>query len=162
MPFSFANRGTVAIVRWGVPIMSDVEACLDQVRERHRQVGPLVLVLLVPEAGPAPSANVTAAMVHRFPELSDYSRAMFQVIEGTGFSSGFKRSVVTGMLLAANKVAPKHKRVQLTVLGTLEEVATHVPPADRRDLLALAAEARSDEPVRPPLNRPALRAVTGG
>jgi hypothetical protein len=164
MPYSFTNRGSVALVRWGEPVMSDVETCLDEVRRCRREVGPLVLVIFVPEGAPAPPRDVSAAMVVRFPELAAQTRLMFQVFEGSGFFVGFKRSVLTGMLLAASAVTPKARRMQLSVHGTFEEVAAHLSPADRRDLQELVAEPGrdADEISRTPLNCPSVRAVTGG
>ena len=162
MPYSFSNRGSVALVRWGEPVMSDVEACLDEVTRCRREVGLLVLVLFVPEAAPAPPKDVSAAMVRRLPELAAQARQIFQVFEGSGFFIGFKRSVLTGMLLASNKMARRDKRLLLTVHGTFDEVAANLSPADRRDLLALVTDPGASKISPTPLDRPSVRVVTGG
>jgi hypothetical protein len=143
MPYLLSSQGSVALLQWGVPVMEDLERVIEDVRRLRDEVGPPVLVLFIPEGSSPPAADVANRMVRRLPELARQRRSLHQVFAGAGFSVGFKRSVLTGMLLAANKLAPASQRISLTVHGTFEEAAARLPPGDRADLLALATVAQA-------------------
>jgi hypothetical protein len=143
MPYAFSTQGSVAVVRWGEPLMEDLVPCMEDVRRVQQTVGTPYLVLVVPEGAPAPSSATRDEMIRLIPELATTCLSMHQVFEGSGFFIGFKRSVLTGMLLAAGKLTPASKRVAYSVNATIEEVAARLPREVHADLHAAYAKVTS-------------------
>jgi hypothetical protein len=143
MPFSFSNQGSLVFVRWGKPTMHDLEPVLEHLRRVRRESGPAIAVLFVPEDAAAPEPEVAREMARRFPDLMAECSRVHQVFEGSGFFIGFKRSVLTGMLLASNKLNPPSKRLVVSIHATVDEVAATLAPDQRADLWRLLSEARA-------------------
>ena len=147
MPFSFSNQGAIAFIRWGTPTMDDVEPVLEHLRRLRREAGPAILINFVPEDAAAPAPEVAKQMARRFPDLMAECSHLHQVFEGSGFFVGFKRSVLTGMLLASNKLnaakGPSARRLMVSIHATVDEVAATLTPEQREDLVRLVAGARA-------------------
>ncbi len=123
--------------------MEDLEPVLDHLRRVRREVGPPVTVCYVPADANAPAPEVAQAMSRRLHEMAALCVRVHQVFEGTGFFIGFKRSVLTGMILASNKLAAPARRVAVSVHATLDEVAATLTAEQQADLFTLAATARA-------------------
>lgn len=117
--------------------MDDVEPVLDHLRRVRSEAGPPILINFVPADAAAPAPDVARQMARRLPELMVECTRLHQVFEGTGFFIGFKRSVLTGMLLATNKVGASKQRVAISIHATVEEVALTLSTEQRADLLRL-------------------------
>ena len=143
MPFAFSSQGTIAFIRWGTPTMDDLEPVLEHLRRVHRTVGPPIAVIIVPADAAAPAPEVAKEMSRRFPDLMAECARVHQVFEGSGFFIGFKRSVLTGMIVASNKLSASRKRIAVSIHATVEDVATTLSPEQRADLLQLRSGVRA-------------------
>ncbi len=143
MPFSFSSQGSLAFVRWGTPTMDDVEPMLERLRRMRREVGPAILISFVPEDAAAPAPEVAREMARRFPDLMAECSRLHTVFEGTGFFIGFKRSVLTGMILASDKLNASKQRLAVSIHGTVDEVAVTLSAQQRADLALLLSEVRA-------------------
>ena len=140
MPYTFSTQGSVAVVRWGEPTMDDLVPCMEDVRRVQKTVGTPYLVLIVPEGSPAPAPGVKDEMIRLLPDLAGTCITMHQVFEGSGFFIGFKRSVLTGMLLAAARLTPASRRLSYSVNATIDEVAARLPRESHADLYAACSQ----------------------
>jgi hypothetical protein len=148
MSFRYFSHQSVAIVLWATPELADVEALIVYIRaERERRGVPVLYVSIVPHGAPPPATDVMKEMIRRFPDLNEHCEAIVQVFEGEGFASGFKRSVLTGMILAVNQCVPVERRLQVRSESTLAGVITKVPVARRSEWLGALAAYRATSPV---------------
>ena len=133
----------MALIHWGTPLMADIEPTLDHLRRVRREVGPPIAVCFVPADAAPPAPEVAKEMARRLPEMAALCIRVHQVFDGSGFFVGFKRSVLTGMLLATNKLSAPHRRVAVSVHASIEEVAETLSPDQQVDLMTLVATVRA-------------------
>jgi hypothetical protein len=90
------SKGAV-FVSWGEPSWDDVDLVIDVLRETCEQNGsPVTYVTRVPVTSPAPSAAVRRHLDETLPSAMRYISTYHVVIEGDGFVSALKRSVLVG------------------------------------------------------------------
>lgn len=96
--------GRLHFVRWGTPVMDDVDRVLREVQRGFNTLKqPLIGISLVPAEAEPPRDEVRAAMVRNMEELLRCNERIYFVMEGSGFRHSVMRSVLAGLLLVGGK-----------------------------------------------------------
>jgi len=104
MSYQSMLLGRLHFVRWGTPVMEDVDRVLREVQRGFSALKqPLVGISLVPADAEPPRDDVRAAMVRNMDELLRCNERLYFVMEGSGFRHSVMRSVLAGLLLVGGK-----------------------------------------------------------
>lgn len=85
-------------VLWGRPTHDDLERVLSRIELGAAAAGhPIVFITRVPEGAPAPDAAVRARLNQLMPEMIRLCSSYHVLLEGDGFMSAIKRSILAGL-----------------------------------------------------------------
>ncbi|MBK7397769.1 MAG: hypothetical protein IPJ34_16090 [Myxococcales bacterium] len=144
MPYRSMLLGRLHFVRWGTPVMDDVDRVLHEVQRgfsTSRQ--PLIGISLVPVDAEPPKDEVRAAMVRNMDKLLACSERLYFVMEGSGFRHSVMRSVLAGLLLVGGK------RGRVVVHDSLDTVIALVAPQVGRSVAEIVQAGRAHGVVLP-------------
>jgi hypothetical protein len=120
--------GGVYFVRWLSPAATDFDRISIELRDALRKGGERVIYLnILPEGSPLFDDRTRKRMVAHLVSVKDRSESVHFVVEGHGFRTSAKRSMVTGVLLAAGQQAK-------FIHSTLREALEHAERSTGRNV----------------------------
>lgn len=144
MSYQSMLLGRLHFVRWGTPVMEDVDRVLREVQRGFSALKqPLVGISLVPADAEPPRDDVRAAMVRNMDELLRCNERLYFVMEGSGFRHSVMRSVLAGLLLVGGK------RGRVVVHDSLDTVMALVAPQVGHSVAEIVKAGRTHGVVPP-------------
>jgi hypothetical protein len=122
---------------WGVPVKTDVDRLLEQLRiAAHAAGGPVAYITRVPVDAPPPNAEVRKYLDTAMPTIVSLCSTYHVVLEGAGFVAAVKRAVLVSLFQV------RWRNGTFFVHASAGEVLKAVPTADRPNVEALLQRAQ--------------------
>lgn len=147
MPYQSLTIDRLYVVRWQVPALSDAQEVMSKIKQQHATSGqPVLWVILAPEDSKPPPEETRDFMVKNMLDVLRHCEVLHFVMEGQGFKSSIRRSVLTNILFLAGQ------RGRVQVHSTVDEALEKLPlrEAQRQEVRRALRQAGMLE--RPPLS----------
>src|SRR5689334_22648335 len=84
---------------WGKPTREDLDLVINRVEQMSRTSGrPIVFIARIPVDAPPPDAEVRRRLDELMPRMRSACSAYHVLLEGVGFVSAVKRSILAGLM----------------------------------------------------------------